>query len=158
MMNEDPFYLDYSPKSVTRIRFHNQIQIVGSLESRIDSVIADVYGNLLADLTDEELRTAKSLMKTSLRAAGALAGVVLEKHLQQVAANHGIKIKKKTPTISDLNDPLKQAGIYDNPLWRKIQLLADIRNLCSHNKNREPTNDEIEDLISGVNTVVKTLT
>lgn len=93
----------------------------------------------------------------SIRGAGAVAGVVLEGHLQRVATNHQISISKKAPTISDLNDPLKSAGVYDIPTWRKVQHLADIRNLCDHKKEREPTKNEVEELISGVGAIVKTV-
>jgi hypothetical protein len=86
-----------------------------------------------------------------------LAGVVLERHLQRAATNHGITIRKKAPTISDLNDPLKQAGAYDVPTWRKIQLLADIRNICSHEKGQDPTTEQIDELILGVNSIVKSV-
>jgi hypothetical protein len=34
-------------------------------------------------------------------------GVVIEGHLQKVAASHDVKISKKHPTIAELNDPLK---------------------------------------------------
>ncbi|MDE0554538.1 MAG: hypothetical protein OXI24_10010 [Candidatus Poribacteria bacterium] len=140
-----------------RLRLMNQFQILKSLESRIDSILQDVKGHLLADIQDSELKVADQLRKVSLRAAGALAGVILEGHLQRVTQNHNITIRKKSPTIADLNDPLKSAGVYDNPTWRKIQLLADIRNLCSHKKSREPTNDEVVNLISGVNWVIKSI-
>ena len=135
----------------------NQMQIIASLSSRINSVLQDVKGHLFAELQDSELRAAAQLKKISNRAAGSLAGVVLERHLQRTAENHKITIRKKLPTISDLNDPLKQAGVYDIPLWRKIQLLADIRNLCSHQKTSEPTDDQVEELISGVNSVIKSV-
>ena len=143
--------------SVARRRVLNQLQILKSLESRIDSILQDVKGHLMADIQDAELKVADQLRKVSLRAAGTLAGVVLEEHLQRVIQNHNITIRKKSPTIADLNDPLKSAGVYDNPTWRKIQLLADIRNLCSHKKEREPTDDEIVELITGVNTVIKSI-
>ena len=143
--------------SVARRRVLNQLQILKSLESRIDSILQDVKGHLMADIQDAELKVADQLRKVSLRAAGTLAGVVLEGHLQRVIQNHNITIRKKSPTIADLNDPLKSAGVYDNPTWRKIQLLADIRNLCSHKKEREPTDDEIVELITGVNTVIKSI-
>ena len=135
----------------------NQLQILGSLESRIDSILQDVKGHLLADIQDSELKIADQLRKVSLRAAGALAGVILEGHLQRVTQNHNISIRKKSPTIADLNDPLKNKEVYDNPTWRKIQYLADIRNLCSHKKDQEPTNDEVVELISGVNWVIKSI-
>ncbi len=139
------------------IRIMNQIQIIDSLSSRIDSVLQDVTGHLFAELQDSELKAAIQLKKINNRAAGALAGVVLERHLQRTAKNHKITIRKKSPTISDLNDPLKQAAVYDVPTWRKIQLLADIRNLCSHQKASAPTDDQIDELISGVNSVIKSV-
>jgi hypothetical protein len=84
-----------------------------ALDSRIEGVLADVTGSLFAELQDAELHAAEKLKNISLRAAGALAGVVLERHLQRTAINHFIKLKKANPTISDLNDPLKQADVYD---------------------------------------------
>ena len=147
----------FDTDSVARRRVINQLQILKSLESRIDSILQDVKGHLLAEIQDSELKVADQLRKVSLRAAGTLAGVVLEGHLQRVTQNHNITIRKKTPTIADLNNPLKSAGVYDNPTWRKIQLLADIRNLCSHKKGREPTDAEVVELISGVNTVIKSI-
>lgn len=143
--------------NLTAIRIANQMQIIGSLSSRIDSVLKDVKGHLFAELQDSELAAAVQLKKVSLRAAGALAGVVLERHLQRAAVNHGVAPGKKNPTISDLNDPLKQAGVYDVPMWRKIQLLADVRNICSHQKSTDPTAEQVDELISGVNAVIKSV-
>jgi hypothetical protein len=105
-------------------------------------------------------KTLKSLNLFSgqpLRAAGALAGVVLERHLQRVAGNHRVLPSKKNPTIADLNDPLREAGVYELPTWRKIQLMADIRNLCTHQKSVEPTTDQVNELIAGANTIIKTV-
>ena len=93
----------------------------------------------------------------NLRAAGALEGVVLEGHLQRVAANHGVSVRKKDPAISDLNDPLKERGVYAIPTWRKIQYMADLRNICAHQKGVDPTAEQVNELIAGVNTVVKTI-
>ena len=86
-----------------------------------------------------------------------MAGVVLEGHLSAVCENHAIKIIKKNPCIGDYNDKLKADGIYDTPTWRTIQQLGDIRNLCGHKRDREPTKDEVEALISGVERVIKTV-
>jgi hypothetical protein len=147
----------WDTNNVVMIRILNQMQIIASLSSRIDSVLQDVTGHLFAELQDSELHAATQLKKISNRAAGALAGVVLERHLQRVAVNHKITIGKKSPTISDLNDPLKNKGVYDTPVWRKIQLLADIRNICSHQKSTEPTEEQVDELISGVNSVIKSV-
>jgi len=147
----------WDTNQLAAIRILNQLQILASLSSRIDSVLQDVTGHLFAEIQDAELVAAKQLKKISKRAAGALAGVVLERHLQRTATNHHVVIAKKSPTISDINDPLKNKGIYDTPVWRKIQLLADIRNLCSHHKETEPTDEQVDELISGVNTIIKSI-
>jgi hypothetical protein len=52
----------------------NQIAILGSLGSFIDSVLSNTEASLQADLQDVELETAKSLIKESPHAARALAG------------------------------------------------------------------------------------
>jgi hypothetical protein len=92
-----------------------------------------------------------------MRAAGAVAGVVLEKHLHEVCAAHGVKIGKKNPCIADLNEALKNSGVIGTTEWRFNQHLADIRNLCDHNKDKEPTSDQVNDLIAGVTKVTKTV-
>ncbi|MCO7461476.1 hypothetical protein NJF45_06110 [Stenotrophomonas maltophilia] len=143
--------------NLTAIRFLNQVQIISSLSSRVGTVLQDVTGHLFAELQDSELAAASQLKKINLRAAGALAGVVLERHLQRVAENHNLAPSKKSPTIADLNDPLKQAGVYDVPTWRKIQLLADIRNICSHQKNADPTPEQVDELIAGTNAIIKSI-
>jgi hypothetical protein len=132
-----------------------QIQILRSAEDRIDSLLGDITGSLQADLFDDELAVASALLKQGhLRAAGAVSGVVIERHLARTAANHAIKLRKKTPTIADLNDPLKESAVYDLPTWRQIQHLADIRNLCVHSKDRDPTKDEVQALIDGAGAIV----
>ena len=139
----------------TTIKVYNQLQILKSLETRIDSVLSDVQGSLLSELQDKELATAEELLKINVRAAGSLAGVILENHLQKVVKNHGISITKKNPKISDLNDLLKNNAVYDLASWRNIQLLYDIRTKCVHKKEQEPTENEVRKLISGVNEVIK---
>lgn len=145
----------WNTNSVTIAKVYNQLQILQSLETRIDSVLSDVQGSLLSELQDKELVTAEELLEINVRAAGSLAGVILENHLQKVMQNHHIPMTKKNPTISDMNDPLKSNNIYDHPTWRKVQYLTDIRNLCSHKKDREPTMEEVRELISGVNEIIK---
>jgi hypothetical protein len=147
----------FDHSNAAAIRLLNQAQILSSLKSRIDSVLQDVKGHLYAELQDAELAAAFQLFPISKRAAGSLGGVVLERHLQRVADNHSISIKKKNPTIADLNEPLKQAGVYDLTKWRRIQLLSDIRNMCSHQKSAEPTDDEVKELLNGVNSIIKSI-
>lgn len=139
-------------------RFEQQLNILKSAQSRLESSLFDMLEILQADLFDDELDAATELCKKGfLRGAGAVAGVVIEKHLGHVCIKHNITTRKKDPTINDLNQMLKDGGVIDTPVWRFIQHLGDIRNLCDHNKDRDPSKEEVEDLISGVKKVIKTL-
>jgi hypothetical protein len=140
---------DFNSREQTLNCFFNQLTIFRAICDRLDSAMNDIEGELYAELQDSELTVARQLAKISLRAAGALAGVVIEGHLQKVAASRRVKIAKKNPTISDLNDPLKAASVIDVATWRKIAFLGDLRNLCSHKKDFEPTNEQVHELIDG---------
>jgi len=139
-------------------QFEQQLSILKAIEQRFESSLFDIRQLVQADIFDSELDAARELLKNKFsRAAGAMSGVVLERHLEQVAINHNIKITKKNPTINDLNDLLKEAEAIDTPQWRYNQHLADLRNLCDHNKKQEPTIENVQDLIMGVEKVTKTL-
>jgi hypothetical protein len=138
--------------------FRQQLAILKSVQARFESSLFDIRQLAQADLFDSELDAARELAKQKFtRAAGALAGVVLERHLAQVCDNHGIKVAKKSPSIADLNNALKDANVIDVPQWRSLQHLADIRNLCGHNKKLEPTAEQVDDLVSGVMKITKTM-
>ena len=122
------------------LRLKTQLEILKSAEARFQSSLFDIRQLVRADLFDSELDACRELAAHGfLRAAGAIAGVILEKHLRQVIADHGIDVRKAEPTINDFNDQLKKAGVLDVPAWRQIQRLGDIRNLCGHSKHREPS-------------------
>jgi len=52
---------------------------------------------------------------------------------------------------------LKFSTVLDTNNWRFIQFLGDIRNICDHNKNVEPTTEQVKDLLDGVEKVIKTI-
>lgn len=138
--------------------FQQQLEILKSINRRFESSLFDIKQLVQADLFDNELTSARELLNHNfLRAAGAVAGVVLEKHLGNVCASHNLKLSKKNPTISDFNEYLKSSSVLDIPTWRHIQFLGDIRNLCDHNKDVEPTYEQVKDLIDGVEKVIKTI-
>jgi hypothetical protein len=149
--------LPFNPQERARLRFLNQLQVLDELSYRVETVLADVENHLFADLLEKELEAANALKDINLRAAGALAGVVLERHLQKVAESHSVTIPKPEATIRELNDPLKLSKAYDFSTWRKIQMLGDLRNLCSHQRNGNPTKAQVEDLIAGVGSVIKSV-
>ena|SRR3989344_3262438 len=139
-------------------RFRQQLNIISSVKRRFESSLFDIRQLVQADLFDSELEAAKELNKKGFtRGAGAIAGVVLEKHLAQVCENHNLNITKKDPGINDYNQLLKDKDVIEVKDWRFIQHLADLRNLCDHNKKKEPKKEEIEELIAGVEKISKTI-
>lgn len=138
--------------------FQQQMAILKAAQKRFESSLFEIRQLVQADLFDSEIESARHLLKNKFyRAAGAVAGVVLEKHLLQVCSDHMVKIVKKHPGINDLNQLRKDSGVIDIPQWRHITLLGDIRNLCDHNKQKEPTESQVTDLIDGTDKVLKTI-
>ena len=137
-------------------QFEQQLNILKAARSRFGSSLFEIKQLLQADLFDAELHSARELRdKGFLRPAGTLSGVVLEKHLSQVCNSHNLRISKKEPSINDYNQLLKDNNIIDIKEWRYIQYLADSRNLCSHNKEKEPEPNEVDELVEGVEKVIK---
>ena len=135
----------------------NQVSILRGCYDKFDSKVFDLETLLRADVFDSEIESARHILKSGfLRAAGAICGVILEKHLAKVCKNRGITITKKDPTIADYNDKLKD-NAYDIVEWRKMQNLGDIRNLCDHEKHREHTKEEVEDLVDGTDRAIKNI-
>lgn len=127
--------------------------VVGIYESSIKSLILEMQEQLF----DDEIISARKLIKINLRAAGALAGVVLERHLKTICQNHLIVLPKKNPGINDYNDALKSNNIIELPIFRHIQLLGDLRNLCDHSKKDNPTLDNVTDLVNGTEKIIRTV-
>lgn len=135
--------------------FQQQLNVLSSLDNCFESSLFNIKEILQADIFDSELDGAKELHKNGFyRAAGALCGVILEKHFAVVCTSHSIKLKKATPGISDYNEKLKDERVIDNKTYLLIQRLGSIRNLCDHNKKQEPTKEDIADLISGTDKVL----
>jgi len=152
-----PEELPFNPEELARMRFLNHLQVLDELSYLVESVLADIETHLFAELQEKALEAAKTLKPISLRAAGTLAGVVLERHLRKLALKHTVTIPKPETTIRDLNDPLKLGKVYDFATWRKIQQLGDLYNLCSHQRNRDPKPDEVDGLIDGVRSIIQSV-
>jgi hypothetical protein len=134
-----------------------QFEILAAVPSHLRFSIYDIELTIYSVLMDDELEAARHLISRGfLRPAGALAGVILERHLKTLLRKHTPPIKySDKATLAQLNDLCKDTA-YDVVTWRKIQHLTDLRNLCDHDKTREPTKDEVTELINGVSAILKT--
>ncbi len=95
------------------------------------------------------LKEAEILLSVGhITAAGAIAGLVLERHLKSLCSQqHPPLSYGPSDGISKVNDMLKKASVYDLAQYRQIQWMADIRNGCDHPQTIPPGKNEVEDLI-----------
>lgn len=136
-------------------KFQQQLAIVNACKNSIDSVLFNLETIMLGDLYDSELDAAVDLNKHKFyRAAGAIAGVVLEKHLKKVCKNHNISIEKLHPSIGDLTSMLYSEKIYLVTTHNHIISLASLRSLCDHDKENDPTREDVDLLIDGVKKII----
>jgi len=136
--------------------FEHQASILNALPLYLEHRLSDIELTVASILMDDEILEAEYLLKKGfIRAAGALAGVVLERHLKMMCDKNEPKLKyPKNATISKLNDILKDKNLMDMAEWRKIQYLGDIRNKCDHDMKVEPNKEEVADLISKVKELI----
>ena len=115
-------------------------------------IVQEILSSFPTDSVPKDpLFTAKILFKVKyFVAAGAVAGIVLEKHLKDLFAIHSDSQELANKTIGPLNQSLKAKGIYDEIQFQRIGLLAQLRNRCSHATPNPPTKDEVWELIEGV--------
>jgi len=102
-------------------------------------------------MTNEPLFEAKALFRAGyFPAAGAIAGVVVERHLKELCARQQPSLTPRGDTINPLNDALRAAQVYDQTQARRVQVMADIRNRCDHSVPNPPTKEDVWELIESV--------
>jgi hypothetical protein len=133
---------------IVLVSLKTQIEILKSIESRFESSLFDVAHLTRMEIYNSELSAARGLAERGfLRGAGAIAGVVIEKHLGAVCDSHAVTLRTEHPTIKDLSDQLKKEKVVGTPTWKQIRRLEDLRHLCDERQDREPTKDEVKELI-----------
>ncbi len=136
---------------------NTQINIIKSLKDVLENKLNEITNLLEFDVFEKELDSARYLLKNKyFRSAGAICGVILEKHLSNMLNVAGIKLSKKDPTLGDLTAELYNNNVIDSTQFKFLQFLGDIRNKCDHNKKTDPTKEEVNDLIEGTEKVIKT--
>lgn len=105
---------------------------------------------------DRELQAARSLLsKGHRRAAGAVAGAVLERHLSSVAQRHDLSLSERdSASLARLDRSLREAGVYGAARSRQIERLAELRDSCLGSK-RKVSPQLVAKLLSGVEETLK---
>lgn len=137
-------------------KLSSQIGIIQAIPAMLDVRAFSLRQILSADLFTDELSTSRELLKTGhARAAGAVAAVVLERHLKLMCERHGIALGERE-TVGSLNAKLQEK--YADPTeYRRVLWLNELRAQCDHVKEVEPTVGKVEEFIEAVAKFVSTV-
>ena len=130
-----------------------QIQhLIGSIPSYMEGRLYDLELGLAQEFTRDQLLEAEVLLKARhVRAAGAIAGVLLERHLKLLCDRSQPPIKYASKAmISNLNELLWKARVYEQKEWRLVQWMGDVRNECDHANATEPEPKAVQKLIHDI--------
>ncbi len=133
-----------------------QINIIKSIPNYIEGKAYNFKLSLASTLLGDELEESRHLLKNGFyRAAGAIAGVVLERHIK-INFNQSIPIikYKEKATLGYLIKIAEDKAIFENPMIQKLKYLNQIRIKCDHDKKTTPTENEIIDLIENTNKLI----
>ncbi len=133
-----------------------QFNIINAILKNLDDDLFNLESGIHYEIYQSEMDIARDLRKKKFyRAAGSIAGVVIEVHLKKVVNNRGVPLADKAdPGMSAYNDALKKHKIYKTPTFSLIQLCGQIRNKCVHPKEEEPTAGEISSIISAAERIL----
>lgn len=150
VLSKDYFTFDDQLKMARSIKRINAI--VYSTPQFLNARLHDMELALAEAYVGDELNEASALVKAGyVRCAGAMAGVLVERHLKVICEHQQPPLKYgKHDGITKLNDKLRDAQVYDQAQWRQIQWMGDIRNACDHPGSSEPKKEDVTALIDGV--------
>ena len=134
--------------------FVSQLAILKSVADRLAWMALDTEDQAARSLQLAELETARGLIKISARAAGALAGAVLEAYLRKLADKHQVRLRKQSPPLGELAEALKAAKVLDVSIWSQCTWLGEIRDRSVRTDGEGPTKPQVRDLIDGTHWLI----
>ena len=116
-----------------------------SLRNAVDQgLLQSLESRLRVNIHDDFLVQASELLDAGYHVAAlVLTGGVLENHLQKMIHSHGLTLPNKG-SISKYNDLLRN-NAYDQPIWRRIQSISDLRNDAAHGQGSAITLEDAKD-------------
>lgn len=116
---------------------------VGGWNAQVRELVA---GEVFTDFLDMTQHLLKNRFHVP---AASLAGAVLEDALRRLHARH-IGEWEGESKISRLNDALRKADVYPQPVWREIQSWADIRNNADHGCFGDVDGQQVKRMMDGI--------
>ena len=147
-------------KKVMKKRLNFMLGVFSTIRPRLEKTIFQLYSEIRTKVFTSELDACKSLLEQAkdrrkagentelpVRATGAIAGVVLERHLVSVASGRGITIKPRA-TLGSLVKTLADGQVIDSMYEDRLKACTKIRNKCDHALKDKPTVEDVQHLIN----------
>lgn len=133
-----------------------QFGILASVPNHLKFSVYNTELNIYSVLMKDELGAAQYLLDNGfLRSAGALAGIVLERHLKNLLEKHEPPIKyRERAALGELNKLCGENNIYEPTDKSRVDVLNQIRIRCVHDKEPKPKKEEVQGLIDGVSKTI----
>lgn len=128
--------------------FRSQLAILKSVADRLAWVQMDTEEQAERGLQLAFLEAARGLIEVNERAAGVLAGSVLESYLKKLAIKHRLKFRKHVPPLREYIEALHTGKVFDIPVQSQAIWLAEIADRARSDAEG-PTKLQVRDLIDG---------
>lgn len=136
-------------------KFKNQLAILLSIGSQLDSILFNISGILKGDFLKHLLDAIKSLFdKGQTNFFGTFIEIILREILSLMCEKFNIKVNENA-VIRDYNALLKNNKIIDITTLEEIQRLEN--ELKQYVEGKEFQSDEIEDLFNSLSKLIKKL-
>ena len=118
-----------------RLLFSTITGVLIALRDAVDhGLLTSLESKLRANIHEDFLAQSLDLLNAGYHvAAMVLIGGVIEDHLQKLVQIQGFTLPKKG-SISKYNDLLRNNNVYNQPMWRRVQSIGDLRNDAAHGK------------------------
>lgn len=135
--------------------FADQRNIVKAIPGKIEVEKLKLRRQISETFSMEELQQARELLDEDLiRAAGVLAGVALERHLQTECDGADLQYSHDDG-IASLAQTLFSAGEINKTSLSNLETLGQIRNDCTHANPTEPNKHRVGKLIEDTDDYVR---
>jgi hypothetical protein len=115
-----------------------------------DGFLTDIRTLVAAEVFADFLDMAKHLHERGYKDRAAfLAGAVLENGLRRIASAKEIKVKNKDD-LSTLNNKLADVNVYTRMVQKQVKVWIDLRNHADHSRFEQYSNQEVTDMMRGV--------
>jgi hypothetical protein len=135
--------------------FSEQRNILNAIPGKVEAEKLSLRQQISDTFSKDEIQQARELLDEELmRAAGVLAGVALERHLQMECDEADLGYDHNDG-IASLAQTLYEADEINSTTLSSLETLGQIRNDCAHANQQEPNEHKVRKLIDDTNDYIR---